>query len=95
MIAKIIMFLGDILFNMRVVIDEITMFLANLGAFTPYLAFKSFFLGLEVLLFLDLKVVYYFLEKQYFHLIVQNSCELVQLDHQNSSPHYTYFISFH
>ena len=36
------MFLGDILFNMKVVIDEITMFLANLGAFTPYLAFKAF-----------------------------------------------------
>ena len=42
MIAKIIMFLGDILFNMRVVIDEITMFLANLGTLTPYLAFKAF-----------------------------------------------------
>ena len=56
MIAKIIMFLGDILFNMRVVIDEITMFLANLGAFTPYLAFKAF---LNTIRYDEYKIVYW------------------------------------
>jgi len=56
MIAKIIMFLGDILFNMRVVIDEITMFLANLGAFTPYLAFKAF---LNTIRYDEYKIIYW------------------------------------
>ena len=56
MIAKIIMFLGDILFNMRVVIDEITMFLANLGALTPYLAFKAF---LNTIRYDEYKIIYW------------------------------------
>ena len=56
MIAKIIMFFGDILFNMRVVIDEITMFLANLGAFTPYLAFKAF---LNTIRYDEYKIIYW------------------------------------
>ncbi len=56
MIAKIIMFLGDILFNMKVVIDEITMFLANLGAFTPYLAFKAF---LNTIRYDEYKIIYW------------------------------------
>ena len=50
------MFLGDILFNMRVVIDEITMFLANLGAFTPYLAFKAF---LNTIRYDEYKIIYW------------------------------------
>ena len=42
MIAKIIMFFSEMLLNLRFVIDEITMFITNLGAFAPYVAFKAF-----------------------------------------------------
>ena len=56
MFAKLIMFLGDILINLRVVIDEITMFLANLGAFTPYLAIKAF---LNTIRYEEYKILYW------------------------------------
>ena len=56
MIAKIIMFLGDILFNMRVVIDEITMFLTNLGTLTPHLALKAF---LNAIKYYEYKILYW------------------------------------
>ena len=56
MIAKIIMFLGEILLNLRIVIDEITMFLANLGAFTPNLAFKAF---LNTIRYDEYKIIYW------------------------------------
>ena len=56
MFAKLIMFLGDILINLRVVIDEITMFLANLDAFTPYLAIKAF---LNTIRYEEYKILYW------------------------------------
>ena len=56
MIAKIIMFLGEILLNLRIVIDEIVMFFTNLGALTPYLALKAF---LNYIRYDEYKIIYW------------------------------------
>lgn len=56
MFAKAIMFLSGILLNLRVVIDEIVMFFTNLGAFTPYLAFKAF---LNYIRYDEYKIIYW------------------------------------
>ena len=48
--------IGDILFNMRVVIDEITMFLTNLGTLTPHLALKAF---LNAIKYDEYKILYW------------------------------------
>ena len=56
MIAKIIMFLGEILLNLRIVIDEMVMFFTNLGALTPYLALKAF---LNYIRYDEFKIIYW------------------------------------
>ena len=56
MIAKIIMFLGEILLNLRIVIDEIVMFFTNLAVFSPYLAFKAF---LNYIKYDEYKIIYW------------------------------------
>ena len=56
MIAKIIMFLGEILLNLRIIIDEIVMFFTNLAAFSPYLAFKAF---LNYIKYDEYKIIYW------------------------------------
>ena len=56
MFAKVIMFLGEVLLNLRVVIDEIVMFFTNLGALTPYLALKAF---LNYIRYDEYKIIYW------------------------------------
>ena len=56
MFAKAIMFLGEILLNLRVVIDEIVMFFTNLAAFSPYLALKAF---LNYIRYDEYKIIYW------------------------------------
>tara|TARA_B100001057_G_C22307563_1_gene740752 strand:+ start:101 stop:337 length:237 start_codon:yes stop_codon:yes gene_type:complete len=56
MFAKVIMFLGEILLNLRVVIDEIVMFFTNLAAFSPYLALKAF---LNYIRYDEYKIIYW------------------------------------
>ena len=56
MIAKIIMFFSETLLNLRFVIDEITMFIMNLGAFAPYVALKAF---LNAIRYDDYKILYW------------------------------------
>ena len=56
MFAKVIMFLGEILLNLRVVIDEIVMFFTNLAAFSTYLAFKAF---LNYIRYDEYKIIYW------------------------------------
>ena len=56
MFAKVIMFLGEILLNLRVVIDEIVMFFTNLAAFSPYLALKAF---LNYIRYDEFKIIYW------------------------------------
>ena len=56
MFAKVLMFLSETLINLRVVIDEITMFFSSLGAFSPYIAFKAF---LNSIRYDDYKILYW------------------------------------
>ena len=56
MFAKVIMFLGEVLLNLRVVFDEIVMFFTNLAAFSPYLAFKAF---LNYIRYDEYKIIYW------------------------------------